>query len=105
MKILAAVCCGLTVLAATIPAQANPFGGGFRFFVQGQGQGRGEAPPPQRGPERQVPQRDLRGAPGADRGRMSPDERRQLRRDIQDAGRDIYHPARPAPDPRRNGRR
>jgi hypothetical protein len=28
---------------------------------------------------------------------MSPDERRQLRRDIQDAGKDIYHRDRAPP--------
>jgi hypothetical protein len=33
---------------------------------------------------------------------MNPEERRQLRRDIQDAGKDIY---RPAQQERRDGRR
>jgi len=107
MRILAAICAGLIAAAAASPAAADPFNGGFRLFVQGQGQGqrRGETPPPQRGADRPVPQHDTRGAPGPDHGRMSPDERRQLRRDIQDAGRDIYRPARSAPEPRRSGRR
>ena len=63
-----------------------------------------QSAPPQRGSESPMPQRELRGPPEADRGRMNPDERRQLRRDIQDAGRDIYHPARNAPAPGRSGR-
>jgi len=58
---------------------------------------------PQREAERPVPQRETRVPGEADRGRMSPDERRQLRRDIQDAGKDIYYRDRPAP--RREQRR
>ncbi len=46
-----------------------------------------------------------RGDKETDRGRMSADERRQLRRDIQDAGKDIYRPARQRRgDLRRSGR-
>lgn len=77
--------------------------------AQGQGQGQrqrqGQGPAPQREADRLMPQRDTRGTGEADRGRMSPDERRQLRRDIQDAGRDIYHPARQAPEESRRSRR
>lgn len=50
---------------------------------------RGEAGgPPQRGAQ----EGDYRGppAPMPRRGRMSPEERQQLRRDIHDANRDLY---------------
>jgi hypothetical protein len=47
-------------------------------------QGQPMPPPPQRGYER----RD-EGPPGR-RQPLSPEERRQLRRDIEDTGRDIY---------------
>jgi hypothetical protein len=108
LRIVAALCCGLIAAAAALPAAAQQGYGGYRPYLQwqGPGQGQGQGPGPQRGADRPPPQRDTRGAPEGDRGRMSPDERRQLRRDIQDAGKDIYHPARQgSPAPRRNGRR
>ena len=58
-------------------------------MTQGQ-RGQQEA---QRHMDRGMAQRDMRGMGDAERGRMSPEERRQLRRDIQDAGREIYPPA------------
>ena len=58
------------------PGQSVPAAGQFDRQIQ--------QPAP---PERQPP------------GRMSPEERRQLRRDIEQHGREIY------PDPRRGGRR
>ena len=103
-RILAVFCFGLIAAAVAPPAAADPFerGMGFGPFVQDR---RGR-PEPQREAARPEPQRDLRAPGQADRGRMSPDERRQLRRDIQDAGRDIYRPSREAPsDRRRSGRR
>jgi len=97
-----AVCCSLIAVLAVNPAVADSYGRqpGFRPFAQVQQPPR---PEPQREAARPEPARDMR-APGVpDRGRMSPDERRQLRRDIQDAGKDIYHRDRPAP--RREQRR
>lgn len=97
MKFLNIVFCGLVAAGVANPAGAGPFGQetGFRLSVQDQ-----RSPPdPQRGAQQPMqqrdtgppmPQRDMRGADANDRGRMSSDERRQLRRDIQDAGRDIY---------------
>ena len=100
----------LMAAAAAIPAAAAPFGSGanFRPFMQSQPSWRGsqrevDRRTPQREAERPVPQRETRVPGEADRGRMSPDERRQLRRDIQDAGKDIYYRDRPAP--RREQRR
>ena len=113
MKLFLVLGWSLTAAVAAIPAVAAPFGSGanFRPFMQNQrswpGPQRGAVRPgPQReavrpGPQREAarpgPQRETRAPDEADRGRMSPDERRQLRRDIQDAGRDLYHRDRPAP--------
>ncbi len=103
---------GLLVAAAAMPAAAAPYGYGgyFRPYVQNEqpsrfGQRReADRPAPRREvPQREMSQRELRQAPDMNRGRMSPDERRQLRRDIQDAGRDIYQRDRQAP--RRGQRR
>lgn len=102
MKHALAVCCSLIAAVAAGPATAGPFerGMGFRPFAQVQ---QGPRPEPQRDAARPEPQRDMRAPGDAERGRMSPDERRQLRRDIQDAGRDIYRRA--PPPPRREQRR
>jgi hypothetical protein len=103
MNVLLSVCFGLALAFVAGPVLAQPFPPG-----QGQGQGQGTAPSPQRGVDQPMPRREMPGAPEADRGRMNPDERRQLRRDIQDAGRDIYRPAPSGPPPGhfgRNGRR
>ena len=85
-----AVSWALAVLA--MPAFAAPFGhgrdGGRPGFAGGQ-------PAP-----REMP-RDLQQRPSYQRNvadermqRLSPDERRELRRDIRDAGREIYRPQR-----------
>ncbi len=54
------------------------------------------------GPQRMMPseQRPARQGDGAEPGgrRLSPEERRQLRRDVHEAGRDLY------PDQTRSGR-
>jgi hypothetical protein len=95
---------GLMAAVAAISAAAGPFDSGvnFRPLMQNQpsppGPQRGaDRPGPQREADRPAPQRDTRAPGEADRGRMSADERRQLRRDIQDAGKDIYHGERQAP--------
>ncbi|MDD5248570.1 MAG: hypothetical protein PHY45_06280 [Rhodocyclaceae bacterium] len=46
------------------------------------------SPPPQMAPPGAAPQRQEFVPPG----RLSPEERRQLRRDIHDAGRELYRP-------------
>ena len=111
MKLFLVLGWGLMAAVAAIPAAAAPFGSGanFRPFMQNQRswpgpQREADRPGPQReAAQARLPQRDMRAPGEADRGRMSPDERRQLRRDIQDAGRDIYHRDRQAP--RREQRR
>lgn len=95
MKSFLAICSSLVAAVAASVAVAGPFDREmhFRPFVQAQS----PRPEPQRDAARPVPQRDMRAPSELDRGRMSPDERRQLRRDIQDAGKDIYHRDRQAP--------
>jgi len=91
MKFSTILCCCLIAAGGARPALAASHGpgSGFSPAVQDQRGGAGR----EREAERSAPQRDTRGSGDADRGRMSPDERRQLRRDIQDAGKDIYRPA------------
>lgn len=81
---------------------------GDRFFQRRQQQVQQERPMRQvpRNPERNAAPPDRgadRGGQGdARRGRLSPEERQQLRRDIYDAGRDVYRePPGRAPHPRR----
>ena len=103
MKFSTIVCCALIAAAGASPALAAGIGegSGLSLLVQEQrartdrGRERDEA-----GPRRDM--RDMRGNGDAERGRMNPDERRQLRRDIQDAGKDIYPQA---PQRRGEGRR
>jgi hypothetical protein len=81
------------LLAAAVPGHAQPPGPG--------GGRRGMEPPMRPMPPTQrdqMPPRDFRGgreAPDPRRGQMSPEERRQLRRDISDHGRDVYPDRRP----------
>ncbi len=89
MKLLKIAYWGLIAAGIAIPAGTFAQGMGFRPPVQDQraqsGQQGGAAPP--------MPRRDLRDGGGmgqGERGHMSPDQRRQLRQDIQDAGKDIY---------------
>jgi hypothetical protein len=91
MKLSTILCCGLIAAGSAGSALAAPQGGGMGFSHPAQDQR--SAFDRERERDRAAPQRDMRGSGDADRGRMNPDERRQLRRDIQDAGRDIYRPA------------
>ena len=83
----------LLLSAATLPAHAFPGGGvGRGGWMQvkdrpQQPQRDRQFPQPQRPPDA-----DRQGQQGQQR--MSPDERRQLRRDLHDAGRDVYPPRR-----------
>jgi hypothetical protein len=88
MKRLLILASMATLLAAAWPghAQQPPPGGGRR----GMEPPMRPMPPPQR---EQLPPRDFRGDRDAHdprRGQLSPEERRQLRRDIGDHGRDVY---------------
>ena len=88
MKYLGLLGWGLMLAAASMPAAAAPVdsGGNPGSLMR--------VPASQPGPRREAdspaPQR---GADDTGRSRMSADERRQLRRDIQNAGRAIYRSA------------
>jgi hypothetical protein len=85
---------GVVALLASAAVCAGPGGGGHghRFAERG-------AMPMSAGPvvERPLGQQDFRRDDAPMFGRMSPEERRQLRRDIRNAGEDIYR--RPPPFP------
>jgi len=76
-------------LALALPfAHANPFNGRNVREVQRPGAGQYQ----QRNP-REVQRQDFQRKEGGEEQRaqrLSPEERRQLRRDIKDAGREIY---------------
>ena len=79
---------GMLMLLVSLPAAAQQGG-----KHSGAGGGSGRQMPPQ-----QVPAHDA-GSQQRDthrEGRMTPEQRRQLRRDVHDHGRDIYRD-RPAP--------
>lgn len=87
----------LILLLATPLAQAVPGGGRFLQVRDGFRQDAPQRERQQQAPDRQreQPQRFQRRDEGnageqERRQRFSPEERRQLRRDIHDAGRDIY---------------
>ena len=101
MKILTVVSCAVLAGGLALPAGAFAQDAGFRPFARD----RDAQQERQREAERPAPQRGMRPTDERERGHLSPEERRQLRRDIQDAGRDIYRPSRPAPMERRRPRR
>jgi hypothetical protein len=71
------------ILLASLPAAAQ----------QGQGQGArgiGRGAPGRPTPPQQVPARDTTNRDAHRDARMTPEQRRQLRRDVHDHGRDIY---------------
>jgi len=76
----------MLVAAAPAPA-AGPFGGNLQFRPYAQQQR--PRPEPQRDADRRQPQ-PQRDAGQNERGRLSPEERQKLRRDIHDAGKDLY---------------
>ena len=80
-------------LALVVPfAHANPFNGRNVREVQRPGAGQYQ----QRNP-REVQRQEFQRKEGGEEQRpqrLSPEERRQLRRDIKDAGREIYLPRR-----------
>jgi hypothetical protein len=83
-----------TLLVSAVPSYAQQQGGGGGRRGMDRPPMR-QAPPPQ---QPQMPQRDFRNdAQDPRRGQLSPEERRQLRRDIGDHGRDVYRDRQPPP--------
>lgn len=68
------------LLAAEVSAQGMP----------GPRRERGDRPPPQRMMPEARPTQFNADGDTTQRQRMTPEERRQLRRDVHDAGRDLY---------------
>lgn len=102
MKFSAIVCCGLVAAGSASTVFADPYQRGMGLpsvqVRRAQPAVQGEAERPKR-------ERQPRGSGENDhsRERMSPEERHQLRRDIQDAGKDIYYRERQRrADPRRS---
>lgn len=91
MKSFIAIFCSLAALVAANATAADAFAQEMRFRPSNQAPA-SRSEPPRRPAASPAPQRDMRGSGGVDRGRMSDDERRQLRRDIRDAGKDVYQP-------------
>jgi hypothetical protein len=77
---------GVVAIMAAVPAHADQRGQRLHRFLQERQQ--------QREFRREQRQEFQQG-----RGRLTPEERRQLRRDIQDAGQDVYRREPPPPPP------
>lgn len=84
MKRFTALAGVLLALAFSFPAQAQP-GDGSRRFERNQQQRELRREEWQR---RQQERQEREGRPG----RLTPEERQQLRRDIREHGRDVYRP-------------
>ena len=69
------------ILLVSLPADAQHGQGG---------RGIGRAAPGRPTPPQQVPARDSASRDANREARMTPEQRRQLRRDVHDHGRDIY---------------
>ena len=83
MRVSIALGAVVLILLASLPAAAQ----------QGQGQGgrgMGRGGPGRPTPPQQVPARDTTNRDANRDARMTPEQRRQLRRDVHDHGRDIY---------------
>lgn len=87
----------LACLLSWQPARAGTFDGAF-FMPQMQGYGGG----PGKGGRAAPPPREIRTPPPPrerGRGQLTDDERRQLRRDLDKANRELYRERRHAPPP------
>ncbi len=85
----------LAVLGSAQPVLAQRDGGGGGRFLRERPAGMQKQMPPQRNEADARGNRDEGAGDGPRRQQLSPEERQQLRRDIHEAGRDIYHHDRP----------
>ena len=90
VRFLIALGAVVLILLVALPAEAQHDQGG---------RGIGRGAPGRPTPPQQVPARDTTNRDANRDARMTPEQRRQLRRDVHDHGRDIYRdrsgPARP----------
>ena len=90
----------LCALGLALPVQAQQGPGGGRFMRELQSgmllsqQDRRDEMPARRDRERQPDSAGDRSGEAARPHRLTPEERRQVRQDIHDAGRDLYRPER-----------
>ena len=82
MRVLIASVSVVLILLASLPAAAQQQTQGDR--------GAGRGAPGRPTPPQQVPARDTTNRDVNRDARMTPEQRRQLRRDVHDHGRDIY---------------
>ena len=82
MRVLIASVSVVLILLASLPAAAQQQAQGDR--------GAGRGAPGRPTPPQQVPARDTTNRDVNRDARMTPEQRRQLRRDVHDHGRDIY---------------
>lgn len=91
MKYLAFLAGVLATVVASLPAHAQPGGREHSWRVERQQQrdfrNQREFRREEESQRRQQDQRANEGRPG----RLTPEERQQLRRDIREHGRDVYH--------------
>jgi hypothetical protein len=88
VRFLIALGAVVLILLVSLPAEAQHNQGG---------RGIGRGAPGRPTPPQQLPARDHAGQNANRDARMTPEQRRQLRRDVADHGRDIYGGGRPNP--------
>jgi hypothetical protein len=81
---------GVVAIMAAVPAHADQRGQRLHRFLQ-------ERQQEQQQQQQREFRREQRQEFQQGRGRLTPEERRQLRRDIQDAGQDVYRREPPPP--------
>ena len=82
VRFLIALGAVVLILLVSLPAEAQQHSQGSR--------GIGRGAPGRPTPAQQAPARDVAGQHANRDARMTPEQRRQLRRDVADHGRDIY---------------
>ena len=87
-RLMAAMTMAMVLLLAMPAAQAMP--GGGRFGGYGQRQNGPQREQREQREQRQFPPQRQDQADAPRPQRLSPEERRQLRRDVHEAGRDLY---------------
>jgi len=98
---MAVLCLGLCLAVLPALAQDRQRPWAELFAAQRNGQ---ERPAQRQAHDHYTPDPDGSESHERRREHMSPEDRRQLRRDVRDAGRDIYPERMPSPSKRRDSR-